>query len=383
MTPLNRPKIYKRYNFAFVSIESTQFMIVRIAAVALITALVCAQASAAGQKFSAGFIAVPGAAQAPAMGVWYPSSSVETPGKLGPFDATWAWDGVAADGVFAVVVLSHGNGGRYRNHRDTAATLARNGYIVVAPDHAQMSSPRKVIAAVTHRAGELKTVLSAVRAHPIVGEISHPNRAGAIGFSLGTMTALYAGGTTPQMKLFRQHCKQNFEEDNNFCGNTWRQVFFARVRATLAWLQEKGILKPREENSGPPDPNTPEFAPLETPVQFSAIALVAPVGVPFSADAVQQQNTKLALFRLGDDQQLRYPYHAEYLHTALGKQRHLYKTFDGVHHNAFISPFPKWLLAELEEEGDIEVALDPPNFDRAEFIHEINSDIVDFFNRHL
>ncbi len=359
----------------------------RRAAFLLLVSLVIAPAvaTAAEQRFNAGFIALPGGAQSPPMGVWYPSNSVETEGKLGPFVADWAWQGATANGIFPLIILSHGRSGRYRNHRQTAATLARHGYIVLAPEHArdaEMTSARTFVPLITHRAAELKIAWSAIQAHPMIGKIADLNRLGAVGYSLGTITALYAGGSTPQVELVRQHCTQHYEKDINFCGDDWRQKFFARIRATVAWLQAKGVLKPQPKNTGQntqENPNAAEFSPLAAPLHFSAIALVAPVGAPFSRAAMQQQNAKLALFRLGDDQLLRYPYHAEYLHTQLGDKAHVYKTFAQVHHHAFISPFPQWLL-EMEE---ISVAMDPENFNRADFIRRINNDIVDFFNHHL
>lgn len=298
---------------------------------------------------------------------------------LGPFRPTWAWGGDTADGVFPVIVLSHGHTGRYRNHRQTAAALARNGYVVAAPDHlsdGQMASKAKMISVVGVRVDELERALSAVNAHPLIGKIADTKRIGAVGYSLGTMTVLYAAGATPEMLRFDRHCEAHHREDANFCGGGWTASFFATMRRALSWLKEKGILKPKTEDRAVA---TKEFPARKVPINFSALALVAPVGTPFSAEALRRQNADIALFRLGDDEQLRHPYHAEHLHKLLGGKAPVYKTFDGVHHHAFISPFPQWLLAV----EDIPVAVDPEGFDRAGFIRRINTDIVDFFNGYL
>lgn len=329
-------------------------------------------------QFSAGFIAITPTAQTPPMGVWYPSTDAETAGKLGPFRPTWAWGGETANGIFPVIVLSHGHTGRYRNHRQTAATLARNGYIVVAPEHLrdrQMISIQKTIPVVTARAEELKLALSTVKRHPLIGKIANENRIGLVGYSLGTMTALYASGTTPQMARFTQHCKLHNQADPNFCGGGWMSIFLSMIQNTLSWLKENDILKPRTNEID----TTNEFLPMESPLAADAIALIAPVGVAFDKKELQAQTAAIALFRLGDDAELRYPYHAEYLHNSLGENPHVYRVYNGVHHYAFISPFPQWLL----EEEDIPVALDPQGFERADFIHDINNDIVNFFQQNL
>lgn len=329
-------------------------------------------------QFNAGFIQLSATAQAPPLGIWYPSTSVEVVGKLGPFRPTFAWHGEAARGAFPVIVLSHGRGGRYRNHRDTAAALARAGYVVVAPDHladGNIKSKSAIVSAVTVRVSEVKRALSAAEAHPVIEQIADTAQLGAVGYSLGTVTALYAAGATPKMSRFEEHCREFSRDDINFCGGGggWVAEFFAYVRETVAWLKEKGML--RAQSTRTPQA---EFSPI-SPVDFSAIALIAPVGAPFPAEAVREQNAAIALFRLGDDDEVRYPYHAEYLHLALNNIPHLYKTFTGVHHYAFISPFPAWLMAE----ENIPVAHDPEGFDREQFIRDINTDIVNFFRANL
>ena len=353
---------------------------IRVASLVFLLAVAVADTSAATEKqFSAGFVALPLSAQAPPLGLWYPSTSEETAGELGPFRPVWAWGGEAAGGVFPLIILSHGRTGRYHNHRHTAATLARHGFIVVAPDHLadkQMDSIKDIAPVVRVRVDEMKRALAAVHAHPRIGKIADTRRVGALGYSLGTLSALYAAGAVPEMSRFKRHCEEHSKQDPNFCGGGWLSAFFASVKSALSWLKDKGMLKPRNSNRAGVDN---EFPPVEQPIDFSAIALVAPVGAFFSADALRRQDADIALFRLGDDAQLRYPHHAEHLYTLLGDKAQVYKTFDGVHHYAFISPFPQRLL----EEADIPVANDPEGFDRIGFIREINTDIVNFFNRYL
>lgn len=66
------------------------------------------------------------------VGVWYPTEAPATRGRLGPFDVEYAFDAAPAPGSWPPVLLSHGNGGRYRNHHLTAAALADSGFMVIA-----------------------------------------------------------------------------------------------------------------------------------------------------------------------------------------------------------------------------------------------------------
>ena len=50
------------------------------------------------------------------IGVWYPSDAATTSQRLGPFAVDIARGAPISAGSYQVVLFSHGNGGRYRNH---------------------------------------------------------------------------------------------------------------------------------------------------------------------------------------------------------------------------------------------------------------------------
>lgn len=331
-------------------------------------------------QFNAGFLSLSATAQTPLIGIWYPTHDQEKQGKIGPFRPRWAWDGTPADGVFPLIILSHGNSGHWRNHRQTAATLARNGYIVAAAWHhqdRQMTSRKKFPPLLRQRVQQLQYALQAVNNHPVIGAVADTHRVGALGYSLGSLSALTAAGATPQMSLFKKHCDQHSGTDVMFCGDdSWQSKAFSVIKSALAWLREKGILKPRVPR---PYDDQESLMPLDKPINFRAVALVAPIGAPFSPESIASVTADVALFRMGKDEELRAPWHAEYLHTLLGNQARIYKVFPTTHHYAFISPFPQSLL----EKESIPVAIDPPGFDRPAFIQEINGDLVRFFNTYL
>ena len=55
--------------------------------------------------------------------------------RLVTFEMQVANNAPPADGMFGLIVISHGAGGFSLNHRDLAMTLASHGYVVGAPTH--------------------------------------------------------------------------------------------------------------------------------------------------------------------------------------------------------------------------------------------------------
>ena len=71
-------------------------------------------------------------AQGVRFGLWYPSDAPVKLQRLGPFETEMAWDGPIREGQYEVVLFSHGNGGRYRNHYLTAQVLTDAGFKAMA-----------------------------------------------------------------------------------------------------------------------------------------------------------------------------------------------------------------------------------------------------------
>src|SRR6516162_6606628 len=87
----------------------------------LAAVIVSAPAAAAGLKF----FTVPADASGPAItvAVWYPSADKPTPVTFGPFTALAAQEGKIDGHGLPLVVLSHGRGGSFVVHHDTAEYL--------------------------------------------------------------------------------------------------------------------------------------------------------------------------------------------------------------------------------------------------------------------
>ncbi len=138
------------------------------------------------------------------VGVWYPTNAapkldaVETDQQLVARDAPVEGAGLP------LVVISHGHGGSYVGHLDTATALADAGFVVAALTHngdswRDQSSPT----AMWERPRQLKLLtdymLGEWRDHGRVDS----NRVGAFGFSAGGFTVLAAAGGEPDLQTFQ------------------------------------------------------------------------------------------------------------------------------------------------------------------------------------
>nr|WP_272214273.1 dienelactone hydrolase family protein [Marinicella sp. W31]MDC2879004.1 lipase family protein [Marinicella sp. W31] len=138
--------------------------------------------------------------------IWYPTGIPEVSWQAGPFEITASRGVAVAKGRFPVLLLSHGHLGGPLSHRDFAAYLARQGYIVVAPTHLGDAAghpiarqdqilvrrPRQAIAALDAAFKDDRFAAHANRA-----------RIGMIGYSAGGYTALMLAGAKPILRLRR------------------------------------------------------------------------------------------------------------------------------------------------------------------------------------
>ncbi len=160
---------------------------------------------------SAGFelVMVPDPEGAPLeAGIWYPSDAPASLHRLGLFEQTIADSGAIAGRNLPLIVMSHGTGGSFEGHYDTALALADAGFVVAAithtgdnyRDHSQFgrleSRPRHVKVLVDY-------MLSSWPHHDALD----PARIGMFGFSAGGFTALVDIGGTPDLSTVAPHIR--------------------------------------------------------------------------------------------------------------------------------------------------------------------------------
>jgi predicted dienelactone hydrolase len=150
------------------------------------------------------------------MAVWYPSGAAQTTFQYTSDTATTlAHNGspLAGCGAFPLVIFSHGLGGCGTQSLFITETLARQGYVVAAPDHAdadcrvdgsggQLSQEQepsifdpKTWTDTTYvgRKDDMELAISLMTAGAWAG-VTDANRIGVVGHSLGGYTALGVAG---------------------------------------------------------------------------------------------------------------------------------------------------------------------------------------------
>jgi len=111
---------------------------------------------------------------------------------------------IASERAFPVVLFSHGNGRRGGTslvHQDLLVSLARRGFIVIAPFHP--STPRPL----QKRPGQVHKALDAVLADQRFAAPADRARIGMIGFSFGGAVALEVAGATPNYAHWSAYCR--------------------------------------------------------------------------------------------------------------------------------------------------------------------------------
>ena len=290
--------------------------------------------------------------------IWYPSQGPITQSRHGPFPVEYATNGAPIGEGLPLVVLSHGLNGWPRNHHLTAAALVADGHVVIAPKHADDILVRygRPILALEQRIHDLAAALAAVNLDVVLRPHIDPSRVKGVGYSFGSASILIAAGARIDHEQLFDHCAQWRAEDQAFCGQI-DQAWWSRV---MNWLRGA-------------DKGQDSFA-LAAPIIAGDISLIAPIGQGMDLSRINQGPANIQLLSLGQDMQLPPRFHAKVLLSRLGVEKINYQNYAGVHHYAFIAPFPDWITAE----EDIPVAKDPAGFDRAIFLHRINRDIVLF-----
>ena len=295
-------------------------------------------------------LSIPDPGHAPIeVGVWYPTDAKasEQPIELGLQPV--ATDAPIKGDHLPLILISHGHGGSYAGHVDTALALANAGYVVAALTHTGDNwRDDSQATAMWERPRQFKVLddymLGAWAGHDHIDA----NRVGAFGFSAGGFTVLVAAGGGPDLQAVIPHCHDHPD-------------FYDCKLVTAAHLTSIHVPYPWVH-----DP------------RIRAVVSAAPaLGFTFSQSGLAGVREPLQLWRDADDQVLPHPYYAEVVRLNLPEAPETHVVAHAGHYD-FLAPCSADLAKRVPE-----ICVSEPGFDRTAFHADFDRQVVAFFNRTL
>jgi predicted dienelactone hydrolase len=306
--------------------------LMRLIALAITLVLTTSHVRAAGFQF----IDVPADADGPALhgAIWSPCAEPpEEPGR-GVKDCPINGD------KLPLVVISHGKGGTFNGHQDTAVALADAGFVVAAINHpgdtATDTSRTGELSVFVERPTDIKRLIDfMLGASPAADKID-PQRIGFFGFSRGGYTGLVLVGAEPHFGERGRLCQQSPQLCDSIRGK-----------------------------------------PLTHDTRIKAAVIADPLTVVFDADSFAAVKTPVQLWaseRGGDGVDA----HAVADVDKNLPMRHEFHLVPNSAHFAFLTPCPP-ALAEKRPE----LCTDPTGFDRVAFHKQLDAEVLVFFRTQL
>ncbi|MEO8081016.1 MAG: dienelactone hydrolase [Caldimonas sp.] len=301
--------------------------------------------------FQHGFAADP-AGKPLEIGIWYPSQTTTQPVTMGPTTMSVAVNGTAQGKAVPLVVMSHGTGGSFLSHFDTAVALADVGFVVVAVTHTGdnyadqsrsmdvMDRPRQISRVIDH-------MLSTWDGRATID----PARIGMFGFSSGGFTTLVSIGGIPDFSKIGPMCRR-------YPGDFACQL----------------IAKSGGTSAVPPTTPTDHAA---DPRIKAAIVAAPALGFTFSPDGLKNVKVPVQLWRADNDAILPYPRYAEAVRLALPEAPD-YHVVPNAGHFDFLVPCSSALASIAPA-----ICASAVGFDRAAFHASFDAAVLSFFNKTL
>lgn len=265
-----------------------------------------------------------------------------------PIEAAVWTPSTASPGPRPLVVISHGNGGLYDGHRDTAEALAQAGFVVAALSHPGdnardmsrslhlMDRPPQLSALITYMTQDWSGAAGIAS-----------DRIGAFGFSAGGFTIAALAGGRSDAGAINQHCAEH------------AAFFVCRI-------------------IGPQGLDVATWRSHAPDKRVKAAVLAAPgFGFSFSEDSLREVRIPVQLWQAEKDQILPSPYHVEPLRDRLPGTPE-YHLVANAQHFDFLAPCTPELSAAYPE-----LCSSNPGFDRPAFKRAFNRDVVRFFQEKL
>jgi predicted dienelactone hydrolase len=324
-------------------------MNVAVGALAMLLTLTAAPALAAGFER----VIVPDSDGPPLeAGIWYPSDAPASPQPLGLFVQNVAMGSPVAGRGLPLVVMSHGTGGTFEGHYDTALALAEAGFVVASVTHTGDNyRDQSAFTRVENRPRHIKALVDYMLASWPRHDVLDPSRIGMFGFSAGGFTALVAIGGVPDMARVASFCAAHPDD----------------------WACNKA----QELRRGPLEPPAPASAFVHDPRIAAAVIAAPAIGYVFTPEGLSGVKVPVQLWRGDRDEILAHPYHAQNVYDGLPIKPE-YHVVPNAGHFAFLAPCSAALQSIVSD-----ICSDPAGFDRAAFHREFNAAVVAFFEAKL
>jgi predicted dienelactone hydrolase len=295
-----------------------------------------------------GFVDVPADPEGPAMtgAVWSPCVMPPQDMVVGRTTLPGVKDCPIAGDKLPLVVISHGRGGDFIGHHDTAETLADAGFIVAAISHpgdtvSDMSRSGDLSVTI-ERPTDIKRLIDfMVGRSPAASKID-PERIGFFGFSRGGYTGLVLVGANADWANAITRCEGS---SLHICEQLRNKEFPAN--------------------------------PLAHDPRIKAVVVADPLTVFFTADSFAAIKVPVQLWqseRGGDGVS---PESVAVVDKNL-PTKHEYHVVPNSGHFAFLTPCPPGMAAARPE-----LCTDAPGFDRVAFHKELDADVLAFLRKHL
>jgi len=303
--------------------------------------------------------------------VFYPSSGETRPVRHGRFTLDVAAQGNPVRGNGRLIVVSHGSGGAPWVHTDLIRGLVEAGFVVAMPEHKadnykDGSNPGPDSWAM--RPGEVSRAIDSIAHDARLAPLLELDKVGMYGISAGGHTALSLAGGRWSPAAFARHCEAELEGDFQACVGLITRLtgsWFDHIRKWGALF----VIRRRFTDAVPLEHHDPRIA-----------AVVA--GVPFSADfdlaTLATPRVPLGLITAQQDRWLVPRHHSDRVLAACMPRCELIADLPTGGHGSLLSPLPPGLTGLL---GDM--LNDPPAFDRATALPDVNRKTTAFFIAHL
>jgi predicted dienelactone hydrolase len=321
-----------------------------------VTALVLALFAAPSFAGDVGFVEVKignGAEPPLTAGIWYPTHAPAIERSLGNHTQLVAEDVPIEGHHLPLIVMSHGGGGWYDSHYDTALALAHAGFVAAAVSHAgDTFDDQSHVLQLWRRPMQLRRLVDYMLAEWSGREHLDKARIGAFGFSNGGFTVLVAAGGVPNLSEMAPYCRAH--PDHDLC----QALKTAGVDLNL-------------------NMSVPANAWVSDP-RIKAVVIAAPAfGFTFGRAGLSGVGVPVQLWRAADDHHQPHPYYEEPVRANLPRSPEYHVVANAGHYD-FLPPCDARLTRKAPA-----LCTSGPGFDRSKFHEEFDAEVVRFFQAEL